>query len=136
MSGAGENRWRRPGQGNSKDGRQQPTAPTGNAWGNKAIQGNKPASLGQAAPASVPREEHVPVRDFNAVEVRDYLKKKYRETVADHPAVYHKVEGDSVPKRSSGVWGARGAGTSHKMPNGQNFFDVLKKQLASLDQNK
>lgn len=29
-----------------------------------------------------------------------------------------------------------GAGTSHKMPNGQNFFDVLKKQLANLDQNK
>lgn len=72
--------------------------------------------------------------------------------VQEHPAVYHKVEGDSVPKRSSGVWGARGkldecrshgmvlttsgGGTSHKMPNGQNFFDVLKKQLANLDQNK
>lgn len=29
-------------------------------------------------------------------------------TFQDQPAVYHKVEGDSVPKRSSGVWGARG----------------------------
>lgn len=31
---------------------------------------------------------------------------------------------------------ASGGGTSHKMPSGQNFFDVLKKQLANLDQNK
>ncbi|KAF3049168.1 hypothetical protein E8E11_008488 [Didymella keratinophila] len=136
MSGAGENRWRRPGPGNSKDGRQQASPAPGNAWGNKAAQ-NKPAGSGQTGPgAAAPKEEHVPVRGFNAVEVRDYLKKKYRETVAEHPAAYHKVEGDSVPKRSSGVWGARGAGTSHKMPNGQNFFDVLKKQLANLDQNK
>ncbi|KAJ4992710.1 hypothetical protein SVAN01_01756 [Stagonosporopsis vannaccii] len=136
MSGAGENRWRRPGQGNPKDGRQQASPSPGNAWGNKAAHSNKPTSTGQITSAPAPKEEHVPVRDFNAVEVRDYLKKKYRETVAEHPAVYHKVEGDSVPKRSSGVWGARGGGTSHKMPNGQNFFDVLKKQLASLDQNK
>ncbi|KAL1611592.1 hypothetical protein SLS59_000311 [Nothophoma quercina] len=127
--------WRRPGQGNSKDGRQQSTASTPNAWGNKTAQNNKPAGQGQAAPVPAPKEEHVPVRDFNAAEVRDYLKKKYTETVANQPSVYHKVEGDSVPKRSSGVWGARG-GQSHKMPNGQNFFDVLKKQLANLDQNK
>jgi hypothetical protein len=26
----------------------------------------------------------------------------------DQPAVYHKVQGDSVPKRSSGAWGSRG----------------------------
>ncbi|UPX13832.1 uncharacterized protein EKO05_0004331 [Ascochyta rabiei] len=136
MSGAGENRWRRPGQNNSKDGRQQPTASTVNAWGNKGAQNNKLAGPGQAVPSPAHKEEHVPVRDFNATEVKDYLKKKYCETVADQPAVYHKVEGDSVAKRSSGVWGARGAGTSHKMPNGQNFFDVLKKQLANLDQNK
>ncbi|OSS45995.1 hypothetical protein B5807_08169 [Epicoccum nigrum] len=136
MSGAGENRWRRPGQGNSKDGRQQATPPTSNVWSNKAVQGNKTAGPGQAAPTAAPKEDHVPVRDFNAAEVRDYLKKKYRETIAENPAVYHKVEGDSVPKRSSGVWGARGSGTSHKMPNGQNFFDVLKKQLASLEQTK
>ncbi|KAF1934164.1 uncharacterized protein M421DRAFT_114353 [Didymella exigua CBS 183.55] len=136
MSGVGENRWRRSGQGNPKDGRQQASPAPGNVWGNKATQSNKPTGPGQAAPVGAPKEEHVPVREFNAVEVRDYLKKKYRETVAEHPAVYHKVEGDSVPKRSSGVWGARGAGTSHKMPNGQNFFDVLKKQLANLDQTK
>ncbi|KAH6620376.1 hypothetical protein C7974DRAFT_399583 [Boeremia exigua] len=136
MSGAGENRWRRQGQGNSKDGRQQASPSTSNPWGNKAAQSNKPAGPGQTAPVPASKEEHVSVRDFNAVEVRDYLKKKYRETVAEHPAVYHKVEGDSVPKRNSGVWGARGGGTSHKMPNGQNFFDVLKKQLANIDQNK
>ncbi|KAJ4325492.1 hypothetical protein N0V94_000635 [Neodidymelliopsis sp. IMI 364377] len=134
MSGAGENRWsRRPGQGNPKDGRQQPTASTGNAWG-KGNQ-SKPAGPGHTMTVSVPTEQHVPVRDFNANECKDYLKKKYRETVADQPAVYQKVQGDSVAKRSSGAWGNRG-NMSHLMPNGQNFFDVLKKQLASIEQSK
>jgi hypothetical protein len=57
------------------DGRQQATPPTGNVWSNKAAQGSKPAGPGQAAPTATPKEDHVPVRDFNAVEVRDYLKK-------------------------------------------------------------
>lgn len=78
--------WRRPGQGNSKDGRQQSTASTPNAWGNKTAQNNKPTGQGQAAPVPAPKEEHVPVRDFNAAEVRDYLKKSecclYRDTAS------------------------------------------------------
>ncbi|KAF2132120.1 hypothetical protein P153DRAFT_364552 [Dothidotthia symphoricarpi CBS 119687] len=146
MSGAGqENRWRRPGQGNrqnqdrtnspamnasttgsAKDaGRQQAmSALSGNAWagGNKGKQSQ--AELG-----------HVPVRDFNANEVRDFLKKKYIESTADQPAVYHKVQGDSVAKRSSGAWGSRG-NMSHLMPSGQDFFTQLKKQLVTIDQAK
>ena len=104
MSGAGENRyaaprrmrgraltntpisWRRPGsgQGNNrqtqgasgtstptKDTRQQSTAtPPPNAWATKG----KPAGPGQPATASAPAD-HVPVRGFNANEVRDFLKK-------------------------------------------------------------
>jgi hypothetical protein len=50
------------------------TTSTGNAWGNKGNQG-KPAGPGQAVTASTPAEHHVPVRDFNANEVKDYLKK-------------------------------------------------------------
>lgn len=67
--------WRRPGQGNSKDGRQQASPSPGNAWGNKTAHSNKPAGSGQNASVPAPKEEHVPVREFNAVEVRDYLKK-------------------------------------------------------------
>lgn len=74
---------------------------------------------------------------------------------ADNPAAYHhKVEGDSVPKRSSGAWGSRGTymfrrqrlsgnarltglgNMSHLMPNGQDFFTQLKKQLQNLEQTK
>lgn len=75
-----------------------------------------------------------------------------RTSHADQPSVHYKVQGDSVAKRSSGAWGARGtsshtyilghsidarAGTMpHLMPNGQDFMSQLKKQLATLDQNK
>jgi hypothetical protein len=167
------NSWRRPGQGNrpnqdrsssgtntpTKDGgRPQPvSAASGNAWGGKG----KAAGSAQAAQTSAPAENHVPVRDFNANEVRDFLKRstsdkpkqqpvreqsnppaqacslqknkanhliEYLESTAgtlpspsthqsnvqadapvpDQPAVYHKVQGDSVAKRSSGAWGSRG----------------------------
>jgi hypothetical protein len=149
MSGAGENRWRRPGpgQGNNrqtqgaatptptKDGRQPSAAtPPPNAWATKG----KPAGPGQpatATAASAPAEHHVPVRGFNANEVKDFLKKNYLDSVADHQSVYHKVQGDSVAKRSSGAWGSRG-NMSHLMPSGQDFFAQLKKQLATIEQTK
>ncbi|KAF2032206.1 hypothetical protein EK21DRAFT_37710, partial [Setomelanomma holmii] len=143
------NSLRRPGQGNrptqdrsssgtnipTKDGgRPQPaSALSGNAWGGKG----KAVGSAQGAQASGPAEHHVPVRDFNANEVRDFLKKKYFESTADQPAVYHKVQGDSVVKRSSGAWGSRGTrNMSHLMPSGQDFFTQLKKQLAAVDHSK
>ncbi|KAF2000234.1 hypothetical protein P154DRAFT_204520 [Amniculicola lignicola CBS 123094] len=151
MSGAGENRWRRPAQGGrqntqdrsgsntpSKDGgRQQAMAAlSGNAWGQGKGKGAGGGDRGPAAqPAPVQADTHVAVREFNAGEVKDYLKKRYLETVGDQTAAYYKVQGDSVAKRSSGAWGSRG-NMSHLMPNGQDFFTQLKKQLPGLDQGK
>ncbi|KAK7189403.1 uncharacterized protein CC84DRAFT_1258141 [Paraphaeosphaeria sporulosa] len=167
MSGAGENRssWQRPqGRGNrasssnnpSKEGARQQamSAVSGNAWKAKG-QGQGGAERAPAPAPSVPAEQHVPVKDFNAGEVKEFLKKKYLESVAgisssssastpatgtnakplDQPSAYHKVQGDSVAKRSSGAWGSRG-NMPHLMPSGQDFFTQLKKQLVALDQGK
>ncbi|KAF2651250.1 hypothetical protein K491DRAFT_707171 [Lophiostoma macrostomum CBS 122681] len=150
MSGAGETRWRRSGQQTNRQnqdarsgtntptrdgGRQQAMAAlSGNAWGGgkgKAGGGGGDRGASQPAPAPI----HVPVRDFNSAEVKDFLKKKYVESIGDRSSVHHKVQGDSVAKRSSGAWGSRG-NMSHLMPNGQVFLDQLKKQLASLEQGK
>lgn len=107
------------------------SALSGNAWGTKGkAAGPAPVATAQAQP-----EHHTPVRDFNANEVKDFLRKKYLESTADQPSVYHKVQGDSVAKRSSGAWGVKG-NMSHLMPSGQDFFTQLKKQLASIDHNK
>ncbi|PVI06585.1 hypothetical protein DM02DRAFT_609771 [Periconia macrospinosa] len=144
MSGA-DNRssWQRPqGRGNNRNsasntpgkdgGRQQAmSALSGNAWKGKTAGSAERAQV-QSTP---PQAEHRPVKDFNTTEVKDFLKKKYLETVADRPSVYHKVQGDSVSKRSSGAWGSRG-NMPHLMPNGQDFFTQLKKQLATLEQSK
>lgn len=148
MSGAGENRWRRQGQANRQNpdrssgtntptkesSRPQPaTAPSAGAWGPKG----KAPGLATTTPVQVPAaEQHVPVRDFNANEVKDYLRKKYLESTAGQPSVYHKVEGDSVPKRSSGAWGVKGNHMAHLMPSGQSFFTHLKKQLGNLEATK
>ncbi|KAL7779029.1 hypothetical protein CFE70_008532 [Pyrenophora teres f. teres 0-1] len=153
MSGPGENRWRRQGQGNRNSGTNTPTKDngrqqamsslTGNAWGAK--QGKAGGAGPTAATAQAQPDNHVPVKDFNANEVKEFLKK-------NQASVYHKVPGDSVSNRSSGAWGKGGkafwnkaaqhdvltcTGTMpHLMPTGQDFFTQLKKQLASLDQTK
>ncbi|KAF2270817.1 hypothetical protein CC78DRAFT_1175 [Lojkania enalia] len=116
MSGAGENRWRRSGQTN----RQNQDRSSGN---------NTPTRDGGR------QQQHVPVKEFNAAEVKEFLKKRYLESVGDQSSVYHKVQGDSVAKRSSGAWGSRG-NMSHLMPSGQDFFNQLKKQLQAIEQGK
>ncbi|USP82366.1 hypothetical protein yc1106_09640 [Curvularia clavata] len=161
MSGPGENRWRRQGQANRNSGASTPTkdsgrqqampAPANNVWGAKQTKASGPAP----AAAQAQSEHHIPVKDFNANEVKEFLKKKYIESTAstshlvfvhpaltmltfgllDQPAVYHKVPGDSVSNRSSGAWG-KGGTMPHLMTTGQDFFTQLKKQLASLDQTK
>jgi len=120
----------------------------GNVWG---VEGKgKPGMRGgevatpttNAAQAARPpavatqvQEKHTPVKEFNAKEVREFLKGRYQEAIADQPSAYHKVEGDSVAKRSSGAWGSRG-NMSHQMPNGQDFFTQLKKQLQNFETSK
>ncbi|KAF2709615.1 hypothetical protein K504DRAFT_491075 [Pleomassaria siparia CBS 279.74] len=174
MSGAGENnRWRRSGQANRQSqqnqertsgtntpnptrdgGRQQAAAAlSGNAW----VAGKGKATGGGGAPQSptAQADSHVPVREYNAGEVKEFLKKRYLDSIGgnapskdtsvmnnasnpapppDQPSVFHKVQGDSV-KRSSGAWGSRG-NMPHLLPSGQDFFLHLKKQLATLEQNK
>ncbi|EUC40582.1 hypothetical protein COCMIDRAFT_41103 [Bipolaris oryzae ATCC 44560] len=144
MSGPGENRWRRQGQANRNSGTSTPTkdaagrpqsmtaAPAGNVWGTKQAKASGPTP---AAQAQAQAEHHVPVKGFNANEVKEFLKKKYLESTANQPAVYHKVPGDSVSNRSSGAWG-KGGTMPHLMTTGQDFFTQLKKQLATLDQTK
>ncbi|ORY08700.1 hypothetical protein BCR34DRAFT_488326 [Clohesyomyces aquaticus] len=161
------NTWRRSGQANNRQnqdrssgtntptrdgGRQQAMAAlSGNAWNSGK---GKAASAGGdkgAASAPVHAEQHVPVQDFNAGEVKEYLKKRYLESVGDQPSVYHKVQGDSVDRRGSGAWGSRGmtlpkhapghadirAGNmSHLMPSGKDFFTQLRKQLQTFEQGK
>ncbi|EDU50420.1 hypothetical protein A1F94_010927 [Pyrenophora tritici-repentis] len=143
MSGPGENRWRRQGQGNRNSGTNTPTKDngrqqamsslTGNAWGAK--QGKAGGAGPTATTAQAQPDNHVPVKDFNANEVKEFLKKKYMESTANQASVYHKVPGDSVSNRSSGAWG-KGGTMPHLMPTGQDFFTQLKKQLAKLDQTK
>ncbi|KAF2254640.1 hypothetical protein BU26DRAFT_500357 [Trematosphaeria pertusa] len=171
MSGAGENRnWRRQGPANRQNqertsgtntptrdgGRQQAmSALSGNAWSSGKGKAAGGVDRAQAQPAPGQAEQHVPVREFNAGEVKEFLKKRYLESIGginpsvnasapddganraskDQSSVYHKVQGDSVAKRSSGAWGSRG-NMPHLMPSGQDFFTQLKKQLATLEQGK
>jgi hypothetical protein len=46
-------------------------APTANVWGAKQGKGTGPA----AAPVQAQQDQHVPVKEFNANEVREFLKK-------------------------------------------------------------
>ncbi|KAI2475986.1 hypothetical protein Ptr902_12625 [Pyrenophora tritici-repentis] len=83
MSGPGENRWRRQGQGNRNSGTNTPTKDngrqqamsslTGNAWGAK--QGKAGGAGPTATTAQAQPDNHVPVKDFNANEVKEFLKK-------------------------------------------------------------
>lgn len=47
-------------------------APAGNVWGTKQAKASGP---GPAAQAQAQPEHHVPVKDFNANEVKEFLKK-------------------------------------------------------------
>ncbi|KAF2815161.1 uncharacterized protein BDZ99DRAFT_515909 [Mytilinidion resinicola] len=141
----------RSGANTPRDGRAQPlTAVPGNVWGVEgkgkpavALRGGERTPDGASTPVRAPtaptapaaQDNHIPVKEFNAGEVKEFLKKRYQEAVADQPLAHYKVAGDSVAKRSSGAWGSRG-NMSHQMPNGQDFFTQLKKQLQALDASK
>ena len=48
-------------------------APAGNVWGTKQAKASGPTA--PAAQAQAQPEHHVPVKDFNANEVKEFLKK-------------------------------------------------------------
>lgn len=49
---------------------------SGNAWKGKAAGGaDRGQAQAQAQPAHVQAEQHVPVKDFNAGEVKEFLRK-------------------------------------------------------------
>ncbi|OOQ83904.1 hypothetical protein PEBR_32848 [Penicillium brasilianum] len=116
MSGAGEDRWRGP-------ARQSSQRQSGN--------GNRDKSGGQGGPrggnsswssSSPAQDQHVPVRGFNAAEVKNVLKKEPK-------APFYKPAGkDTNNQRSGGPWGSK----SNTMANGKDFFIELRKQVASL----
>ncbi|KAF2501719.1 hypothetical protein BU16DRAFT_599759 [Lophium mytilinum] len=158
MSGTGENRYQlqpqqqqqrgdnRSGANTPRDGRAQPmNAVPGNVWGVEgkgksggALRGGEARTPdGASTPVRPPptQDSHVPVKEFNSGEVKEFLKKSEWFCVLDQPSAHYKVAGDSVAKRSSGAWGSRG-NMSHQMPNGQDFFTQLKKQLQTLDASK
>jgi hypothetical protein len=84
------NSWRRSGQSNRQNqdtrsgnntpardgGRQQAlSALSGNAWGPGKGKAGGGGNQGPAQATTAQAEQHVPVKDFNAAEVREFLKK-------------------------------------------------------------
>lgn len=51
---------------------------SGNTWKGKGAPGAQPLAQPQAQSQSVPAEQHTPVKDFNAGEVKEFLKKSKR----------------------------------------------------------
>lgn len=92
--------------------------------------------------AGVAQEEHIPVNDFNAQELRAGLKKASEVK----PAVYKAVEKAAPPVRSGSPWASkRMYGYSkhlmHRLTRpanmtagGRDFFVELRKQVAALQQ--
>lgn len=78
--------WQRPqGRGNRAPGSSIPTKEAGRQQAMSAVAGNawkgKSQGVPERAPAqapSVPAEQHTAAKDFNAGEVRDFLKKSKR----------------------------------------------------------
>ena len=84
------NRTSGPNTPNKDGGRQQAMAAlSGNAWKSKGAGGGDRA---QAQPPSVQQEAHVPVKDFNAGEVREFLKKSTRTPFLDGSRWRHSTQ--------------------------------------------
>ncbi|CEJ62132.1 hypothetical protein PMG11_10642 [Penicillium brasilianum] len=119
MSGAGEDRWRGPARQSSQ--RQSGNGNRDKTGGQGGPRGGN-SSWGSSSPA---QDQHVPVRGFNAAEVKNVLKKGPNEPKAP----FYKPAGkDTNNQRSGGPWGSK----SNTMANGKDFFIELRKQVASL----
>ncbi|KAJ5955454.1 hypothetical protein N7501_009733 [Penicillium viridicatum] len=121
MSGSSDNRWRggpsrQASQRNSNN--RDKTGGQGSARDNNAAWGA----------SNRPQEQHVPVRGFNATEVKNGLKAEPNEAKFSTPYKSHSKDG---PTQRSTAWGPK----AQNMANGKDFFLELRKQVASLQRS-
>ncbi|KAF2756452.1 hypothetical protein EJ05DRAFT_477593 [Pseudovirgaria hyperparasitica] len=124
-----------------------PSSSSGNAWAGQdrnsrsgsAAGGDRRSTPVPAAPqvsgkAGAPA--YAPIRGFNSTEVKNFLTKNYKEAIGSGSGDPHmKVQGDSVSKRSSGVW-TKNQVDAKNMANGQNFWSQLSLQVQKAEQGK
>nr|CAG8466434.1 11584_t:CDS:2 [Entrophospora candida] len=81
--------------------------------------------------------EHVPVNNFNAQEVSDFLNNSWIEAMgklrdntipdSEKPELYKSTE-NAWGSKSGPVWGQR----AHLMANGKDFFNELRKSSSTI----
>ncbi|KXG50288.1 uncharacterized protein PGRI_062550 [Penicillium griseofulvum] len=140
MSGSSDNRWR---GGPSRQASQR----NSNNRDKSGAQGSGRDNNAAWGASNPPQEQHVPVRGFNAAEVKNILKPGPNETQFATPYKAHPKDG--ATQRST-AWGAKGKipirtqpsleqtvtiSTAHHMANGRDFFLELRKQIATLQRN-
>ncbi|KAI9724788.1 MAG: hypothetical protein M1812_000064 [Candelaria pacifica] len=114
-------------QNRQASGSQGMSAVSGNAWngGDRANRGTPP-SLGMA------EDQHIPIRQFNAQETREVLKRAYVDAIGSEskPIIYKEPmpAGNAKP---GGPWASK----PNNMASGQDFFVQLRKQVTALQQD-
>ncbi|KAJ5482509.1 hypothetical protein N7475_001321 [Penicillium sp. IBT 31633x] len=120
MSGSSDNKWR---GGPSRQASQRNSNNRDKTGGQGSTRDNN-AAWGASNP---PQEQHVPVRGFNAAEVKNILKKGPGE-LKSTPYKPHSKDG---PNQRSTAWGPK----AQNMANGKDFFLELRKQIAALQRS-
>ncbi|KAK2731647.1 hypothetical protein FQN57_003188 [Myotisia sp. PD_48] len=149
MSGVSEDRWRggrggydhnrssgqrhhsggyrdRHGQRNHGNNNNTATHNHNNSHNNNNVN----ASPGWSGPSGGPaRETHIPVRGFNATELKAALRQGYQKGGPNEPQpmVYRPTGKTGSPVRASGPWASK----PNTMGNGRDFFLELRKQLSA-----
>ncbi|GIC93510.1 uncharacterized protein Aud_009998 [Aspergillus udagawae] len=128
MSGPGEERWRggRPYDQNRQSGQRHSNSRNMGAHsGNRGGQSSAPWTDSREPLATGPsQEQHVPVRGFNAAELKAALRREPK------PFFYRPSGKDANNNRASGPWGTK----PNTMANGKDFFLELRKQVTALRQ--
>jgi hypothetical protein len=121
---------------------QNPNKPTENTTNGPALISRNDSKRSDAAAAPA-QEEHIPVNDFNAQEVRVGLK----NTSEVKPAIYKPAEKAAPAARSGSPWASKRTCYCLNYPgryltraanmtaSGKDFFVELRKQVALLQQS-
>ncbi|OQE40217.1 hypothetical protein PENCOP_c006G08139 [Penicillium coprophilum] len=140
MSGSSDNRWR---GGPSRQASQRSSNNRDKTGGQGGARDNN-AAWGASNP---PQEQHIPVRGFNAAEVKNTLKPGPNETKLSTLYKSHSKDG---PTQRSTAWGPKGTvslrsqhtlkqtitiSTAQNMANGKDFFLELRRQIATLQRS-
>ncbi|KAJ5164801.1 uncharacterized protein N7500_006631 [Penicillium coprophilum] len=121
MSGSSDIRWR---GGPSRQASQRNSNNRDKTGGQGGARDNN-AAWGASNP---PQEQHIPVRGFNAAEVKNTLKPGPNETKLSTPYKSHSKDG---PTQRSTAWGPK----AQNMANGKDFFLELRRQIATLQRS-